>query len=384
MSIELNQPIELSQPIELDPSTKLNQSLCKAIYDSTSNRFIFKRLTDSLITVARKKGCLAGCTMATAITATKIIILAISYFLMEGVARSFEDVARNDDDQIVRIRPLGDAGGWTALVIFSILTVGTLTLKLIREGEYLKLKSICRKWIEENKELILANPKFQATLYQKINDIIDDHSSLCLFSKRSVSRRVKGYKIYKRSGVTEIDLEKQNSKYTKDKKLKSVLYKINSELENVTSTRHYFHRIYEGQKSLKNGGCSKQLCSIILGVAIPIILLLTATFSFIGEFGLGTELFIHREELTDTGHFGEWPFNAFECIAAAFFLHLWCMLYEGDFSLTKNVYAQNINNLEGNPPLRNRLCDIANAALSETSSACQYFKLRLEHQFEKI
>lgn len=406
-----------------------SQSLQTTIYNQTDNRFFVRRLFSSLKAIGQEKGYVKGGVTTAALTAASVYTLAFSYFLLEGSVRSLIDV--HNDHSIVGLRPIGDAGGWIGLSVFSVMALRDIYIKVIREGEYIRLKSICQQWLKDNKNWIQKHPEFYDQLYVKISDQLDTFQSQCLFSKSLVSRRfiildifqktnseIQELDVKKRpsevqeldveaqlSEVQELDVEAQSSELSfqseldseldKDRKLQNIFLKIKTEMNDISSSKQYCRNIYEGQKSIRQGGgCFKQLEAVTLGIAIPILLLSCAIFSFIGEFGLGKELFIDREELTDVGHFGEWPFNAVELIGIAFFLHLWCIINPGNFAMTRNIYAKHIECTEKNcsvhksiqedTRLHHRLCTLANAELSQKSSQCGYFQSLLNYKFEAL
>ncbi len=119
-----------------------------------------------------------------------------------------------------------------------------------------------------------------------------------------------------------------------------------------------------------------------MGIAIPIICFTSRILSIVGEVGLGEMIFYKREDLGDTGHLGEWPFNAIEVMWVAFFLHSWCMIEEGEFELTRTIYKRYLSELTDNKVLHNRLCVIANKHLAEKKG--YFFRLPLDYQFETI
>lgn len=371
-------------------SISLNQSLAASIHNKTDNQCFAKRVYYSIKTISQKKGYLAGAATGVALSASAVYTLAFSYFLLEGSVRSLIDV--HHDHSIVGLRPLGDAGGWTGLGLFSVMALGNLCMKVIRESEYMKIKSICRKWVEANKMRIRDDRNFHQYLYSKINDLLDAFQSQCLFSESLISRRLVALDICQIADLDEEDCG-YVSKFLKDKDLKNIFEKIHQELQDASNPKQYCHIIHSGQQSIRHtGGSSKQLGSLVMGIAIPIILLSCAILSFVGEFGLGKELFIDEEGLTDVGHFGEWPFNAVEMVGVAFLLHLWVMINEGDFAITRKIYAKHIECsekdcslhkcLQENTSLRNRLCTIANEELAQSAVNCHYFK-PLGYQFEK-
>lgn len=106
--------------------------------------------------------------------------------------------------------------------------------------------------------------------------------------------------------------------------------------------------------------------------------------SYIGEFGLGIELYRLHKNLADVGHFGEWLLNVAEAMGVAYFLHRWCMLNEGDFVITRKIYDKVLMALKADAPAHNRLCELANEDLAQQSINCQYIKLPLDYQFEEV
>lgn len=264
----------------------------------------------------------------------------VAVFCGEGVVRSFKEIAE-DETPVVRLRPFGDIGGWSALQLLSLMALDQFFKQLMHEGEYLRIETLSRKWIEENEEKIKNNPKFIEKLYFVIHDYLKTYSGICLFSKSLASRRLVVLNL-----TAGMRAKKQGSLHL-DRKLEEVFTRIKKREEKETSIKKYFSRFYQGEKVLyQSGGGWRVAASLVIGVAIPIFLLITAICSYVGEIGLGTELFYHRESLTDVGHFGEWPFNALEVLGFAILLNLWAIIYEGDFANLKSNYGEEIENFK--------------------------------------
>jgi hypothetical protein len=347
------------------------------VRQDTEDRWLISRFIKAVNTVKDKKGYKAATMMVLSVVAIKVYALAVAYFTAEGSIRALIDLATNNNStDVVKLRSLGDSGGWSALTVFSLFGAITLLIKFIREGEYLQLKESLISWYENNKSVISENPESFANLYETINDLLDASQSQCLFQKSLISRRLTALDILN-------DLPKKCPLHRRDNKLKAVFSNIQTELEKTTSMKYYPERLYEGQRSVSKNGCCRSMTTLIMGVAIPLILLTTVIFSYIGEFGLGKELFIEREELTDVGHFGEWPINAIEAIATAFFFHFWFMLSEGDFVRTRNVYKANLQNLKETSSKYNRVATLGNEELKELSSGVS-FKLPGQYEIKKI
>lgn len=350
--------------------------LSQDVYQRTEQKLYPIRMWDSVHSITKNKGYAAGGATVITITAATVVSIALSYFCMEGSIRSFMIVAE-EKNIYARIRPLGDVGGWVSLALFSTLALKSLGETLLKEGDYLKLESMCQKFVDHHKNL--DDPDLLKNLYPKINDLLDAFNTQCLFSKHLISRRLTALDIHQKTG-----LEDNNKTFTKDIALKNIFVKINSKLEKKTSCKQYFHRVYEGQKAVNKKGYLTQSISLIIGIAIPIIFIANAIFSMVGEVGLGYELFVNRTDLADTGHFGEWPINAIEAISAVYFLHIMYILNEGDFAIAHSIYKKEIMNLKHDAKLHNRLCDVANEQLAEMSSTCHYLKHPHENKFEKL
>lgn len=350
--------------------------LGQAIHKETDNRYFLTRYCSSVKSIVTEKGFGKGILSACAVTCAKIYAVTFSYFCIEGAIRSIIDVAK-DDTFLVRLRPLGDAGGWTALALFSAMTITTLASGFVREGEHLRLKKIFINWIQKNKDKIDEDPKLYNQLYKEMNEQFEKISSQCLFSKQLLSMRITLLTI-----CNDAPQQEENSVLYKDRALEATFLKIQKKLYKDSSCKKYFHRFYDGLKSIKkDGGYTRLLGSLAKGVALPIILITGAALSLVGEIGLGKELFSDRENLTDIGHFGEWPFNAAEMIGVAYFMHKWCIINEGNFVRTKKIYDKVINSLEdGDLNLYNRLCKVASIELSQLATGCHYFKLPSDYK----
>ncbi|WP_213105468.1 hypothetical protein [Candidatus Protochlamydia amoebophila] len=349
--------------------------LNQIIHNETSGRFFASRFCRSLYTITKEKGFVAGGAMTLATIISGIYVSVIFEGAGEGTIRSLKDTYE-DQTPIVRLRPLGDAGGWGALTIISVMALERFLRQLIREGEYIRLKSICKKWIQENQSQIKRNPQLAEKLYVAINDFLQVFSAQCLFSKSLSSRRLVALKVCREFPI----FDKKSALY-KDRQLQDIFCQVKSEIEKTCSTKLYFYRFYKGQKSIKKGGCCKQLSSVILGVAIPLLLLSSAIFCYIGEIGLGKKLFVDREDLTDIGHFGEWPFNALEFIMIAFFLNISCIINEGDFAIIKRIYANCIQGLEDDEHyLRACLREASKEDLAQQAAKCYYSKYPLDYK----
>lgn len=353
-------------------------TLNQAVHQNSDDLFFLQRAYRSTRSVIEHKewsllGAYSLCgTIAIAYS------VAFSVFCMQGVARSYEEVsARNGT--LVGLRPLGDAGGWTMLMLFAALTVENIVTKLVREGEYLKLQSVCQQWIDDNKNQIQSSPSLHQKLYRDLNQLLDSHNAQCLFSKKLISRRLLALEIYKKSGLAD-----QGAELIEDRKLEANFSQIKVKIEEKTSCSHYFRRLWKGVKVVRRGGYFETLGSLFKGVVLPISFTAMSVLSYVGEYGLGLDLYDEHNNPTDVGHFGEWPFNVIEAMGVALFLHRWCMLNEGDFVITRKIYDKVLQALNGDTQAHNRMCQLANEDLAQQSINCQYMKLPLDYQFEEI
>lgn len=348
-------------------------SLGQKVYQETDALYFPVRLYNSIEWVAKEKGGVAAASLTLALAISTITSLGLSYFCMEGVVRSFMAV-RDDDTPIIKIRPLGDAGGWLSLIIFSTIALKTIINTSVREGESLKLPSIVQSWLAENKNS--EDPHFHKKLSKKIHDLLDCFDRRRLFPRSLLSRRLTALEILQNTDLSQLN--------GKEKIMEDVLHKLHTKIEKKTSGRRYLYRVYEGEKSISEKGCCTQTISLIFGFALPLILMVNVVLSLTGEVGLGKELFVNRTELADTGHFGEWPINAIEAASVAYLLHLWYVINEGDFAITRRLYDKVITNFKGDPSSYNQLCKTANDDLAERAQICHYLKNPVHYKFEKL
>lgn len=355
----------------------MSTQLSTSIHDATDNRFFFLRFGSAVKTIYKEKGMLLGTSASMLAMIVKVYSITAIYFCAEGSWRAMEEVVHENDDQFVRLRPFGDASGWMALPIFAAIAIATVIVKVVREGEYLRLKPLCEKWLCDNQKLIAKKPKLQKKLYLKINDILDAYHSQCLFPKQIVARRLI---------ALQIEAAKSEcKKRTIDKKLKKTFIKIQKEVHQASSLKRYFARLYDGQKSYYQMGYSKQINSWVMGLILPIIFINLAIMSYIGTGGLMKQTLHNGEEKTDRGHIGEWLFNAIEMVGIALFFHVVSMVNEGDFVRTRSIYERHIKKFKAknNRELHNRLCDLANAELSQLLPNRLYFQLPDFYKFKK-
>ena len=333
-------------------------SLSDTVYRETGNRLLPIRIYKSI-----RGDFLIGALTTTSAT---IASVAPSYFCMEGSVRSIIEASKAHKP-FERLRPLGDVGGWISITLFSTLAWRGFIEQLVTEVEYQDLKTICLKWIDKNQDQ--ENLGFNQ-FYLEFNDILDAMGSRCLFSKRLILRRLTALDVFQQKGL----ITKDDDLAALDSKLATVYQKINTKLAIKTSLKRYFHRVYEGLKSEGSKGCISLTMSSVYGLVIPFIFIANSALSLAGEVGLGNQLFVNRTDLSDVGHFGEWPVNIVESLAVGCLYHSWHIVAEGDFNITKSIYGKEITKLKKDPTLHNRLCEIANAELSEKAAQCRALK----------
>lgn len=353
-------------------------ALGKVVHRETDQRFMVSRLYLGLREIYEKKGGVYALSLGLSCVAVKVSSLAIAVFCSEGVVRSYLESAK-EEGILHKIRPIGDAGGWTALTIFCFMTLGKFISWTACEGEYLRLESIFNKWIVKHKAQIEENPRFSEQLYKNLHLIYDVYSENALFSKNLASRKVDVLTCIENSG-----LDLNEKKYLLDKQLKGKLDSISKKIEDKPCVQGYFHRLYEGGRSIKKQGCCNFSSALIMGIALPILLLSSAALSFVGEVGLGNQLYIERNSTEEVGHFGEWPFNGIEVLGIAFLLHLWVFINVGFFKDTRRAYKEELATLEDNAKLYKRMAGIANKQLDEGSRVCQMMRLPADDRFDIV
>lgn len=169
-----------------------------------------------------------------------------------------------------------------------------------------------------------------------------------------------------------------------DAQLQEVYKNVQRELEQELSSKKLCKRCCIGQRNIKKKGCCASVTSRIFGIVFPIILLLNVGLSLVGEAGLGYELYGMRQELTDVGHFGEWPINAIEAFITAYFLFLWYTLAEGDGVITREIFVQKKDDLLPDIALQTRFKEVAKEEIAHQSGPSAYLKLSVDDELDEI
>ncbi len=346
-------------------------NLSDAVYSKTDGLYFPNRMVKSIYAIGNKKGCHYGLSAGFLAAASSVISAGLSYFCVEGAVRSLMITAENIAP-LARIRPLGDVGGWLTLPIFAFLGLKAIISPLAREGECIRVKAICKKWILENDREDIEN-LVPSISYEEIYDLLRDFNKRCFFPKSLASLHLRTLSLCPKS-------DKKTDKFFLNTSIKPNLKNVEQKIENSS----YFVKIYEGQKTISEKGRLCNTVALTFSIALPIILIANALFSITGEVGLGVALYVNRTDLEDTGHFGEWPINAIEALSIAYFLHVWYLLNEGIFTITKNAYTEELKTLQPNPALHNALCKIGNQEMEAISDVCGQMKYSANYKFKKI
>lgn len=371
-------------------------SLSEYIHNETDNCSWYGRLWKAVKSPWQEDGCLAGITTTTAVVIAKVYTFTFTYFCLEGSYRALEETFFVAEEEGRVASEVGDAGGWSALAIFSVIALGTTLSQYIRENEFRRVKPLCKTWYNSAStgNVNIEKKKF----YSKVNGILETISSEGLYNdvrKNTIGRTLIALQTMNELESEEKDMEEQPiiaSELSLDRQLQPIYQAIHDEQQTTLSLSNYSERMLTSWHSIKETTNKPgQAVLIITGIACPIILLLGSIGSIVGDLMLGYEVLIQHENLLATGHVGEWPFNAVESSCVAAFLHSWCLLREGDFLLTQKIFLKHMeqldttkNPLTGNKDLYNRLCDVANQEMTRVASACYLSKLPLDYEFEMI
>lgn len=341
-------------------------ALSDTIRNQFETKFFLSRIHESVKTISKVKGYLSGAAMVGAMTVSSVVGSALCWLCMEGSVRSVIDVVE-DPRAIVRLRYLGDVGGWTSLTIFTVLAVKSIFERLMAEGEYIKAKELC---ITEG---IGQNPQN----YPAVCELFDSLHARCMFSKSVSSRRLLALELFHNVP----DNPDTAPELLFDRALNNTYQQIEFELETELSSKKYLKNYCLGLRAAKKRSCCTVTVSRVFAIVFPLWLVSNFALSIIGEVGLGKELFVDREELTDIGHFGEWPINAIEALGSAYLLSFWYAASAGIAEKIKSIYAAKVDGLAGySAEVRRRLCDIAKQELAQVASHTAY--LTLPYDFE--
>lgn len=284
-----------------------------------------------------------------------IVGLGISFFCVEGCVRSILDVItppEHEREGIVRIRPLGDIGGWFSIAIFTIFACVDIVGRLIREGDF----ASC---VVHASSMASNVPSSSSHYYQQWFFLLRLVSSRGLITRTDCQLRILLSSILPSSP---------------DSPILPFLNRVHSHFLPLVAHRRQFSRASRGLRCHRSRGPLRFFLSLLIGVFVPILLTINAALSIAGEVGLGTELFVHRDELTDVGHFGEWMFNAIESAAGAYFLIYVVFIREGDFSFVREAYLKELSAMSDEDPSKQLVKQVAQEDLQQLASFCHFFK----------
>lgn len=225
-----------------------------------------------------------------------------------------------------------------------------------------------------------------------IHHIFDAIAPQCLLYKSVVSRKLLALEIIEGLEISEHEVEPNpSSQLGVDRRLKPIYEKIEKDWEKTICFSKYCHRLKTGIDATRaRYGTWRMVGNAITGIALPILLTVSSFFSAMGEVELGKKIFGEREDLTEVGHFGEWPDNLVGAALAAYFLNRDLVL-KGDHQLVADICCQYLNTLNpavnqitGDKTLHNRLCEVANADLQQLSSTSFFSQPLQLNEFQEV
>lgn len=328
------------------------QPLREEIREQFERRNFLSRTHASICAIRAEKGQSISALAIGTLSASSVVGGALCWLTLEGAVRSIIDVIE-DDRFIVRLRGLGDAGGWTSLSLFTVLAVKGVYEVVIHEGEYIQFKALSRSWFENKPQQV------KELLYSKLHELANSLSARCLFIKSQASKRLFAIEICQ----PEIDVG-----------LEQVFRDITLELKQKSHCKRCC-RVFSDR------GCSVSLSARIFGIIFPILLVANCLLSIVGEIGLGKEIFGDREDLTAIGHFGEWPINAIEAAVSAYLLYRWYVSVDTDIEVIEEVYGEHLEVLDEG--LQKRLVEVEKEEMQQIAGSSAHLQL-ITDRFEKM
>jgi hypothetical protein len=325
--------------------------------------------------IAEVRGKWVALAAVVADIALNLFAIGLNYITLDGIVHSFI-LLSEDRTPIIFLSPFGNIGGWLPMAFIILIFQQTFAKSLVREGEYLQLKTICENFVSSLNQS--DDPQILQECYSDTIQLLDSFNARCLFSKNVVKRQIMALNCLKNIPKVE-----NKSKLEKTIKLEAVLKKIDTELENKLSLQKCFTRVSKARKVIQKKGCLTGVMAVVFGIAIPIIFLACSVLSIVGDVGLGTQVFYNRTALSETSHVAEWVVNAIVFVSAAYLLHRVYIQMEGDLHIAKKVYDKELNNLNDSA-LHNRLASVAKKEIAEMSSVCHYIKYPHEIKFKKL
>jgi hypothetical protein len=303
------------------------------IVERLQRRFWLRRVVSAMGYITRGWGALHGFFACAFLVVSSLVGLALAVFCMEGVTRSFLEVGE-DMRYIVHVRYLGDAGGWMSLAIFCVVAVKIIWERIMAEGEWVELSEICND---------CHDWKFVLALFM-------DARQRCFFRKSIATTYLTAIEACKHHTPPDIARLQQL--------LEDIAFCL--QREKIRLGR----RCCLSWGGIRKRGCCAISVATVFGLIFPIALAANVVLSLVGEVGLGYELFIERDELTDIGHFGEWPINAIEAAVTGVLFLSYFLLSDGDYEFAKYVYIARLHEVDDNVS-RQALVDVATNELMD-------------------
>lgn len=376
----------------IHPFSHLNER----IHQVADHSRYFGRLWKTIKLVKEKQGCIRAAGASVGLVAAAVYTSVFSYFCLEGAGRSLEETYVSLKENGKLVQAIGDAGGWISLPIFSFFALDSTLRQIMREGEFAEVKKICQNWhnevasssVPQERRVVLPKEEF----YVNIHHIFDALAPQCLLYKSVVSRKLLALEIIEGLEVFEDEAElNPASQLSVDRRLKPIYQEIEKDWQKTICFSKYYDRMKTGIDATRaKYGKWRMVGNVITGIALPVLLGVTSLFSAMGEVELGKKIFGEREDLPETGHFGEWPDNLVGAGLAAFFLNK-DLILKGDHQLAADIYGQYLNTLNpavnqltGDKTLHNRLCEVANADLQQLSSTSFFSQPLQLNEFQEV
>ena len=346
-------------------------TLTDYVHIKTDQRFIGYRLTDSVYRIAKKNGLKSTVLMITGMTLSQFTAFAVSYFCIAGSIRSLKSIAK-DKRPIANLTPLGNAGGWCAIAVFTAVFMRKVFQQLIAEGEYEKALIVSEKY---NFDL---EDGLSIKAYSEMYQILDSYSLKSFYSHTLFANRLKAMNILKSKNIIML-----NKKYEIDLKMQKIYSRIEARISEETSGLKMIQRLYGGLKVCRGKGLGTLSIAVIFSVVLPVFLFGFASLTVAGEVGLGKELFVNKESLDELGHFGEWVINFIEIIGTIIFTGSE-VLSLADFKIKRKIFKEELNKLEHKPKKHEALRKLANKELVHAANTNYLVSFPKDYKFTRL
>ncbi len=271
----------------------------------------------------------------------------------------------------------GDIGGWWPLTLFDCMSLKFFLDSNIAEAKFFEVQKLCQDFLSEN---IIEPDDAYDIIFKRLTDL----NAQGLFQKSYTSRILIALEIVGMPTDNQ-KIQYSESAWALDAQLEPSYRSIESEYKNKCCLLRYFHRIYQGQKSIyETKGIRGQATALTLGALMPVLLGTATVLSVIGEVKLGQQVIGEKDDLPAYGHLGEWLSNMALNLTVAAYSHNQFLLYPGDAVIIENIMNDVLKSdvVNKNSRYYDRLCDIAYQELSDVSSKKRenFFELKLQHK----